>query len=138
MKDKSILSQFLKIGSAVAVIINISLSFLTGAFTLSEGYNIFNPYADTEFAIDFTPDKFQQVKSGMNMKKIFKLSGKPMNINYDSTRALIVHSYTLDGYLRRNPDRSLSLCGDLAWYCSSVEYNIDSIAVNVYSGWHYD
>lgn len=138
MKNKNILTQLIKLGSAIGVILIVSLSFFTGAFTLSEGYNIFNPYADTEFAKDFTPDKFKQIKSEMKMKEVLTITGEPMNISYDTTRALIVHTYTRDGYLRRNPARSFSLCGDLAWYGSSVEYNSDSIAVNVYSGWYYD
>lgn len=138
MINKAILTKSLKFFFAAAVILIVSLFFFFGAFSLSEGYNILSPYADTEFAKDYSPEKFKQVKVEMNMKEIYKLSGEPMNIGYDTTRAIIIHTYTQDGYLRRNPARRFSLCGDLAWHGSSVEYNSDSIAVNVYSGWYYD
>lgn len=116
----------------------VTLLFLAGGFSLSEGYNLLNPYADTEFAPAYSPEKFQQVKIGMKMAEVKNLTGEPLNASYDTARGLIYHSYTRDGWIRRQPGLSLSLCSDLAWYGSSVEYGQDSIAVKVYSGWYYD
>ncbi len=116
----------------------VTLLFLAGGFSLSEGYNMLNPYADTEFAKDYTPEKFIRVKEGMKMSEIEKITGEPLNSSYDTARGLIYHSFTRDGWIRRQPGFSLSLCGDLAWYGSSVEYGRDSVALKVYSGWYYD
>ncbi len=109
-----------------------------GAVTLGEGYNMFNPYADTEFAKDYSPEKFSLVKAGMTITEIKKITGDPLNSSYDTLRTLIHHSYTRDGYLMRRTDTHFKFAGDLAWYGSSVEYNTDSIAVKVFAGWYYD
>lgn len=137
MKDSNlkIITKSISLGLASFVIF---LLFLAGGFLLSEGYNLLNPYADTEFAQNYSPEKFRQVKEGMKMPEILKLTGEPLNSSYDTARGMIYHSYTRDGWLRRQPGFSLSLCGDLAWYGSSVEYGPDSTAVKVYSGWYYD
>jgi hypothetical protein len=74
----------------------------------------------------------------MKMNEVIKITGVPLNSSYDTARGLIYHSYTRDGWLTRKPGTSLSLCRDLAWYGSSVEYNTDSIAVKVFQGWYYD
>lgn len=116
----------------------VTLLFIAGGFTLNEGYNMLNPYADTEFAANYSPEKFRNVKDGMKMSEVIKITGEPLNASYDTARGLLYHSYTRDGWIRRQPGFSLSLCGDLAWYGSSVEYGPDSVAVKVYSGWYYD
>lgn len=138
MTNTNKLSRALRIGVIVPMIFLVVLCFLFGAVSLSEGYNVFDPYADTEFAQDYTPEKFKLVKEGMHMHDVNAITGKPMNISYDTTRALLIHTYTSDGFLRKRTDKKFSLCGDLAWYGSSVEYNKDSIVVHVYAGWYYD
>jgi len=138
MTNTNKLPEALRIAVIVPGIFLVVLSFMFGAVSLSEGYNVFDPYADTEFAKDYTPEKFKLVKEGMTMRDVITVSGEPMNISYDTIRGLIVHTYTRDGYLRRIADKNFSLCGDLAWYGSSVEYNKDSIAVHVYARWYYD
>lgn len=116
----------------------IVLSFLFGAFSLCEGFNMFNPYADTEFAKDYSPEKFKEVKEGMHLGKVISITGEPLNVSYDTAKAELIHTYTQDGYLRRKGGMKLSFCADFAWYGSTVRYNGDSVAVKVYSGWHYD
>ena len=99
---------------------------------------MFNPFADTEFSKDYSPEKFQTLKEGMTMQEINKIVGEPLNSSIDTTRSLIYHNYTRDGYLRRNPELHLALAGDLAWLGSSIEYSKDSIAKKIYFAWYYD
>ncbi len=130
-----IILKSLSLGFASFIIL---ILFLAGGFILSEGYNVLNPYADTEFAANYSPEKFERIKIGMKMDEVIMAAGLPLNASYDTARGIFYHSYTRDGWIRRQPGISLSLCSDLAWYGSSVEYGQDSIAVKVYSGWYYD
>ncbi|NOS84133.1 MAG: hypothetical protein HOP31_03235 [Ignavibacteria bacterium] len=137
MKNQK-LSFVFKSLSLIFGVFLLFLIFIMGGFILGEGYNMFNPYADTEFAKDYSPEKFKMVQAGMTMKEIKMITGEPLNSVYDTAKVMIYHSYTRDGYIRRNPDVNFALTGDLAWYGSSAEYDKDSIAVKVYAGWHYD
>jgi hypothetical protein len=136
MKNK--MNIVLKSLSLITGIFIIVLNFLTGGVILGESYNIFDPYADTEMAKEYTPDKFKLVKERMSMNEIKKLVGEPIFTNYDTLKSLTGHYYTSDGYLRKRNDRKFALISDIAWYGSSLEYNKDSIAIKVYSGWYYD
>ncbi len=138
MTNTNKLHEALKIASIIPGIFFIVLTFFFGGITLGDGYNVFNPYADTEFAKNYSPEKFKSVKEGMKMNEIIKMTGEPLNVSYDTTRALLIHTYTRDGWIRRGHHSTLSLSRDQAWYGSSVEYSKDSIAVKVYAGWYYD
>lgn len=135
---KNTTSLVLRSISLAAGIFLIVLNFTFGRFLLGEGYNIFDPYADTEMSKDYTPENFKLVKEGMRISDVKKLVGEPIGKNYDSLKSLTGHYYTRDGYLRRRTDKKFALISDLAWFGSTVEYNKDSIAVKVYSGWYYD
>ncbi len=132
------LAEILKYISIFPGTLIIIMVFFFGSFTLSEGYNMFNPYADTEFAKDYSPEKFQTLKEGMTMKEIKNITGEPLNSSIDTAKGLVYHSYTRDGYLRRNPEVHFTLAGDLAWLGSSIEYGKDSIAKKIYFAWYYD
>ena len=54
---------FLKILSVLLVSILLILTFLIGKITLSEGKHLLDPYIDTYFAEDYTPEKFNLIKS---------------------------------------------------------------------------
>jgi hypothetical protein len=129
-------SQLIKTVSMIPAIFLIVLCFLFGAVSLGEGYNVFNPYADTEFAKDYTPEKFKQISVGMTRNEVRNIIGDPMSSWSDTTKNMFMDTYTRDGYLLRKG--GFSLVSDQAWYGSSVEYNKDSIAVKVYAGWYYD
>ncbi len=133
LKRKVLKALSLVIGSFILVLI-----FFTGGFILGESYNIIDPYADTEMAPDYTPEKFKLVKEGMHISEVKKLVGEPMNKDYDTLQSLTGNYYTRDGYLIRRTDKKLSLLRDIAWFGSEVRYNKDSIAVKVYSRWYYD
>lgn len=133
LKRKVLKALSLVIGSFILVLI-----FFTGGFILGESYNIIDPYADTEMAPDYTPEKFKLVKEGMTIKEVKNVVGEPLHSFFDSSKAVITHNYTRDGYLRRRADMKFSLVSDLAWYGSTVEYNMDSVVTKVYSRWYYD
>lgn len=135
---KNSAKNILKFISVPAGIFLIVILFLMGGFINGEGYNFVNPYADTEMAPGYSPEKFKLVKEGMHMKEVKELIGEPMNTDKDTLRFIYRHSYTRDGYLLRRDDKRISLLRDIAWYGSTVEYNSDSIAVKVFSGWYYD
>lgn len=135
---KNSAKNILKFISVPAGIFLIVILFLMGGFINGEGYNFVNPFADTEMAPGYSPEKFKFVKEGMHMKEVKELIGEPMNTDKDSLRVIYRHSYTRDGYLLRRDDKRLSLLRDIAWFGSTVEYNTDSIAVKVFSGWYYD
>ena len=119
----------------------LSLSFVSGMVILGEGYNFFDPYADTEFAPAYTPEKFKTVREGMSEKEILSILGEPISKYSDTTISKetgVSYYYTRDGYLRKRQDKKFSLVGDLAWFGSSVEFNKDSIAVHIFSVWYYD
>src|SRR5205085_7316666 len=97
----------------------ISFSFTFGQVLLGEGYNIFDPYADTEFAQNYTPGKFKNIKEGMSEKEVIAVLGEPISKYTDSTNSkesTVTYYYTGDGYLRKRPDKKFALTGDLAWF----------------------
>ncbi|GAA4370053.1 hypothetical protein GCM10023185_44270 [Hymenobacter saemangeumensis] len=117
------------------------LMFCLGVLLAGESYNPFDPYADTEFASDYTPEKFRAVKVGMTLGQVREIVGEPLFSFRDSTSGLLLsieYHYTNDGYLRRRTDKSFVLVSDLAWYRSGVTFNADSIVCQVDSGWSYD
>lgn len=135
---KNLTRKVLKALSLVTGSFIIVLMFFAGGFILVESYSMVDPYADTEMAPDYTPEKFKLVKEGMRMSEVKKLVGEPMNKDYDTLQSLTGNYYTRDGYLMKRTDKKLSLLRDIAWFGSEVKYNADSVAVKVHSRWYYD
>jgi hypothetical protein len=135
---KNLTRKVLKALSLVTGSFIIVLMFFAGGFILGESYSMVDPFADTEMAPDYTPEKFKLVKEGMHMSEVIRLVGEPINKDYDTLQSLTGNYYTRDGYLMKRTDKRLSLLRDIAWFGSEVRYNKDSIAVKVYSRWYYD
>lgn len=114
------------------------LMFLSGAFLLNEGYNIFDPYADTQMSKDYSPEKFDNIKPGMSRTEIRKIIGLPLISHSDSVKNTFTDQYTNDGLLLHREAGWYPFARDLAWYGSSIEYNRDSIALKIYKDWYYD
>ena len=70
-----IILKSLSLGFASFIIL---ILFLAGGFILSEGYNVLNPYADTEFAANYSPEKFKRIKVGMKMDEVIMAAGEPL------------------------------------------------------------
>ena len=114
----------------------LSLVFGIGLLSASESYNPYDPYADTEFGQSYSPEKFERVKVGMAIGQVREIVGKPL-FQFRHAATMQYH-YTNDGYLRRRTDKKFALVGDLAWYRSTVTFNVDSVAIGIDSGWSYD
>lgn len=130
--------KFIKVLSLFFGTFIIILAFFFGGITLGEGYNIFNPYGDTRFAKDYSPEKFTRIKIGMSRTEVKKIMGEPLDSDYYDKENVTIDTYTRDGKLLNRSGFHIPLSSDNAWYASSVYYNSDSIAVKVYSGWYYD
>jgi hypothetical protein len=139
------MNQLFRVLSGIGILTALTVAFKLGRlFACSESYNDSEPYIDTEFAENYSPDKFKQVKAGMTISQVRSIVGKPLfefhERSADST-VITEYHYTNDGYLRRRGDKKYSLeavIGDFAWYRSGVTFNADSIATDVNAGWSYD
>ena len=104
-----------------------------------EGYNFVNPYADTQFAKNYSPKKFVTLKKGMHMDSVVLIIGQPLYIENDTAANNIKARwyYTSDGKLRKNKS-SFLLVSDMAWYQSWFEVTENGTIGNIYAGWAYD
>jgi len=105
---------------------------LGGALTV-EGKNIFSPYIDTQFASQYSPEKFELVKIGQTVDEVGMMIGQPLQKNIDSINNRAEYWYTMDGKLSVN-----NKDGDFAWYISVVYFNDKGKVVEVGKGWGYD
>lgn len=121
---KKILKMFSVLGLSF---LTVAL-FLIGQFPLIEGKYFLDKYIDTRFAKDYKPEKFEQVKVGMEIDDVFNLVGQPLyTYNFGSNTK---YQYTGDGKLGND--------GDFAWYLSTVEVNFENIVVNIEKNWLYN
>lgn len=126
-----------KILSFPLFFILIYIIVLIARLTISEGYFVFAPYADTKMSAEYSPEKFDIIKTGMKMTEVHNFIGKPLSEYYDSFTLSIKHRYTGDGKLLYKA-RSFWIPGDLAWYCSEIYYNKDSVVIQIVKDWRFD
>ena len=123
---------FYKIIAAVLLFISVLYAFFSGAALSMEGKNIFSPYIDTQFAPQYSLEKFELIKKGQTIEEVEKILGQPLNQYIDSNN-IAEYWYTHDGKLYSNK-RS----GDFAWYRSVVYFDINKKVVKIDKGWSYD
>jgi len=111
--------------------------FMFGGVSLMEGYNIFDPYIDTEFAENYTPNKFDLLNTDITKQEVLNTIGKPLFIFTDSLSNQTQFNYTNDGFLRRNSNREYDI-NDYAWYRSSVYFDGKGKITRIDKGWSYD
>ncbi len=109
------------------------MTFIIGGALTIEGKNIFYPYIDTQFASQYSPEKFELIKVGQTIKDVEKIIGQPLRKNVDSTNHRTEYWYTMDGKLSVNNKN-----GDFAWYISVVYFNDKGKVAEVEKGWGYD
>jgi hypothetical protein len=126
-----------KILTLALLIPTIFIVFISGRISLMEGYNIFNPYIDTEFAENYTPKKFEVITSDFTKEKVLKTIGKPLFIITDTISNQTEFIYTNDGFLRRKSNREYNI-NDFAWYRSSISFNSKWEIINIDRGWSFD
>lgn len=129
-----------KILSTLVAIPVICLVFIFGQMPLVEGYNVFAPYIDTEFAERYAPESFDEITSDLTMEDVITILGKPLYTFRDTINGQleISYHYTNDGYFRRNKKSNRLTVGDFAWYRSRVTFNRDGEIIRIDKGWSYD
>lgn len=124
---------FYKILASVLLFSSIFMTFMMGAILTSEGINVFSPYIDTQFAPQYSPEKFELIKVGQSIKDVEAIVGKPLRKTMDSTVQETQYWYTMDSKLHFNKKS-----GDFAWYVSIVYFDSDRYVKNIVKQWAYD
>ncbi|TNE79379.1 MAG: hypothetical protein EP332_11070 [Bacteroidetes bacterium] len=63
---------------ACIAVLGFCLCFSLAQLQLGEGYNVFAPFIDTEFAKGYTPAKFDLVDESFSPEKVLDLLGEPL------------------------------------------------------------
>ncbi len=114
----------LKIISIAGLMFLTYLSFNFGQLPLIEGKHLIQPYIDTRFAPNFTPEKFEKIKVGMTSDEVVEILGEPYT-NSSENR----WQYTGDGK---------HLKEDFAWYNCSIEFDGNQNVLFKYELWSHD
>lgn len=129
----------LKIISIIGIIVTLGFTFILGRIPLSEGKHLLKPYIDTEFAKDYTPDKFDKIELGMTKKQVIKIIGRPLIIEPCFNDSLIMnHVYSSDGKLLKQRKADVRDYDDFAWYRSTIRFDTNEKVVYIDKGWSYD
>src|SRR5690554_7851840 len=83
--------------------------FMFGGVSLMEGYNIFDPYIDTEFAENYTPKKFDLITVNFTKEEVINTVGKPLFIFTDTVSNQTEFIYTNDGFLIQKSNREYDI-----------------------------
>jgi hypothetical protein len=126
-----------KISAVILLIPTVCILFILGRISLIEGYNVFEPYIDTEFGENYTPEKFGLINKEFTEEEVLKTVGKPLFIHRDTLTGEIELTYTNDGFLRRKSNRNYDI-GDFAWYHSSIHFDSVGRITRIEKGWSYD
>ena len=100
-----------------------------------EGYNIFDPYIDTEFSENYTPEKFDLIQMDLSMEEVVELIGEPLR--KWTLKNEIQFLYTRDAFLSKRSNIKY-LIRDFAWYRSSVYFDGKGQITKIEKGWSYD
>lgn len=126
-----------KIISIAIIVAVIFINYLFAGVSLMEGYNIFSPYIDTEFAPNFTIEKSKKIRIGQSKDEVIKTLGKPLYAG-KSYYGYLTYSYTSDGFLHKTKGHGSSSICDFAWYGFDVVFNNQNKVTEIVNGWRYD
>lgn len=126
-----------KIVTLVLLLPIMWIVYIMGGVSLIEGYNIFDPYIDTEFAENYTPERFDAIDLDFTKEEVNQTVGQPLSISHDTVRNIVKLNYTNDGHLRRKNNHHY-MVNDYAWYRSTVEFDTAGRIVRIDKGWSYD
>ncbi len=124
---------FYKIFASVLLFFSVFMTFMIGAGLTIEGKNIFSPYIDTQFASQYSPEKYELVKIGQTVEEVENIIGQPLKKNIDSINRRVEYWYTMDGKLLQDKKE-----GDFAWYISIVTFDSKGKVILIDKGWAYD
>ena len=135
------MNTFHKIASTLLLFPIAFVLFATGARFLMEGYNILNPYVDTEFGENYTPQKFDLINVNHSKQYVLSTIGPPL-YKYEKLHrkdSITIYSYTSDGYFSRSNKKHTScLIEDYAWYRSKLMFNKEDKVIAINKGWSHD
>ena len=130
----------LKIISTICIAFLVAITFFIGQVPLIEGKHLLKPYIDTQFAKDYSPEKFDKIKIGMTIDEAIKIVGEPLykEQGYYKTLNTSYH-YTGDGKLL-NSTKDIGQNGydDFAWYRSILEVDEANKIIYIDKGWSHD
>lgn len=124
------MKNILKALSALGLLGILSFSLQLGRAPLMEGKHMVEPYIDTYFAENYSPEKFDQIELGMTKEEVIEIIGAPLwtGSGYFDSLTTNYH-YTGDGKLSND---------DFAWYRSTVGFDTTERVVYLDKGWSYD
>jgi len=130
----------LKIVSMLCLIFLLVFTFFLGQVPLIEGKHLIDPYIDTEFAKNYSPEKFERIKVGMTITEAIRILGEPLHKGpgYSDTLNTNYH-YTGDGkLLHLTKDNGQNGYDDFAWYRSTLEVDGANTIIFIDKGWSHD
>lgn len=131
------LKIFLKIISVLGLSFLSVVLFFSAQFPLIEGKYFLNKYIDTQFAEHYTPEKFEQIKVGMEISEVINLIGQPLL--KDKVDKHTNYYYTTDGkVLKEGKGKIIRWYDDFAWYQSMISVSSENIVISVNKGWLHD
>jgi hypothetical protein len=133
-------TTILKILSIICLTFLSVITFLLGQVPLLEGKHLLDPYIDTQFAKNYSPEKFDDIKIGMTINEAIEVIGEPLYKGQGYKDSLNTnYHYTGDGkLLNSTKDKGQSGYDDFAWYHSTLEVDRNSKIVYIYKGWSHD
>ncbi len=129
-----------KILSTLITIPVVGLIFIIGQMSLMEGYNVFVPYIDTEFAQNYSPELFDKITYDINIDSVVSIVGQPLSKRQDTVDGYVRlrYTYTNDGFFGRSEKSERYSIGDFAWYRSKILFDNQGRIVHIDKGWSYD
>jgi len=105
--------------------------FFIGYSVTVEGYNRFSPWIDTKTTDDFSEEKFDLIKVGMDTTQVKNIIGKPyfrQDAEWDSLRFQLWY-FTSDGKFKK---------GDFAWIGREIYIDNNGKVNEIMKTIHYD
>ncbi|MCK9482382.1 MAG: hypothetical protein M0R38_11635 [Bacteroidia bacterium] len=130
----------LKFLSTICIAFLVVITFVLGQVPLIEGKHLLNQYIDTEFAKDYSPEKFDKIKVGMTIDEAIEIIGEPLYKGQGYKDTLNTnYYYTGDGkLLNSTKDNGQSGYEDFAWYRSTLEVDRNNKIIGIDKGWSHD
>lgn len=132
--------SILKIISTFFIAFLVAITFFLGRVPLIEGKHLLDPYIDTQFAKNYSPEKFATITVGMSITEVIVIVGEPLYKEHSYTDTLLTnYCYTNDGKLLHSTSfQSLNSYNDFAWYRSTLQIDRTNRVISIDKGWSYD
>lgn len=108
---------------------------LLGLFGVGESYYFLDPYIDTRFAPDYTPEKFDTIEIGMHISDVRTLIGEPLSKYVNDETKIVIYYYTGDGTTYSEKYKGYG--NFFAWYRSIITLDSSGCVISLDKGWSY-